>query len=265
MNQGGWGLYKEEEGELGNSRYVVKVPERPRGVLVLGLRGWSPEAPKGLHRALDPLGNVIVKQGFHWASTDYGSRGYCVKRAVRAAVDLAEYCAERYRVGTTVAMGLSMGGQVAALCAIERPDLFQAFVSVYGVLDLKWEVRYVVSRLPLLALRRGPPLGAALRFLGDLRREFGGLPHILILGDDYSRYSPIERVGELESRAMLVHGTCDPVVPAEVSLRFARRMEAEGKGDLLHSLLLVECGGHDPSTVTRALPEILGFIASPSP
>ncbi len=259
--------FKEEEGVLNGSKFVVKIPEEPKcRCAVVGCRGWAYRGRfvEGLHRHLDPIGNVIAERGYYWASTDYGAGGYPVKAAINSIRLLIEHLRRKYSIEKVALLGVSMGGHIALMYAIEYPEDVCCIVDVYGVADPEYQVKYVLKALlalPVMLIKIGKPeeVLSALKFLEDIRREFGGLPLLGILSSELKQFSPIRRAGELNVPVLVVHGDKDYVVPLEVSLRFVNKLKSIGKENLV-KLVIVKNGGHDEYTIRKALKEILDFI-----
>ncbi|HDI75314.1 MAG TPA: alpha/beta fold hydrolase [Thermoprotei archaeon] len=257
---------REEEGVLEGSKYVVKIPSAHEfNCCVVGCRGWAyrGEYREGLHRHLDPLGNYIVENGFLWAATDYGAGGYPLRKALKSIKSLINYIRKKYGVEKIGLLGTSMGGHFALMYAIEHPEDVSCVVDIYGVADIRAQVKHVVRALQflpasLLIIRKPSEIKSAIKFLQDIKKEFGGNPFLLKFNENYSRYNPIERVSELKAPVLIVHGTKDYAVPLKISLKLAEELKKHGKSFELH---IVEGTGHDEETIKKALPKILDFLS----
>ncbi len=257
---------REIELKLGKSWVIIKSPEHERcSCAVIGCRGWVETGRyfRGLHRRLDFIGDWVTELGYYWAATDYGTGGYPIKAALRSVRELVSFLREQMGIERIALFGVSMGGQIALLYAIEHPGDVCCVVDVYGVADLEEEIKHVLKLLlaaPLLAGLHGiRGLKAVLKFLSDLREEFGGNPLLLKLTEDYRRYSPLRRVSSLETPVLIVHGAKDQVVPLSLSMALLEEARKLGKDHLIR-LHVVPEGGHDDETILRALPAIGEFL-----
>ncbi|GEM_PF-1532439 len=261
-------VFREEEVKLGDSLNIVKIPLNPVGpYAVIGCRGWVEQGRyvENLHRHLDRLGEAIAAKGYYWGASDYGSGGYPVKKALKSIKMLIEYMREKYRIEKFVVLGTSMGGHIALMYAIEYPEDVCGVVDVYGVIDVEKQVRYVLKMLSMLPVaifkvKNLKALNSAFRFLGDVKREFGGEPKMLKFTEEYVKYSPLRRIGELKVPLLVIHGDRDYAVPLEFSRELIEKLKEEGKGDLLYEFHVVEGTGHDEETIKKSMDVIYGFL-----
>ncbi|RLE92965.1 MAG: hypothetical protein DRN04_08715 [Thermoprotei archaeon] len=257
--------FTEEEGVLENTKYVIKIPTSPRcKCCVVGCRGWAyrGEFRENLHRHLDPLGNFIVEQGFFWAATDYGAGGYPLKKALKSIRTLINYLRNKYSVEKVGLVGTSMGGHIALMYAIEYPEDIACVVNIYGVADIKAQVKYVTRALYLLPfflllIRKPSEVKSAIKFLKDIKEEFGGNPFLRKFTEEYSKYNPIERAYEIKVPVLVVHGTKDYAVPISISERLVHELK---KHHIPHEFYVVKGTGHDEETIRRAKNKILEFL-----
>ncbi|MCC5952390.1 MAG: alpha/beta hydrolase [Acidimicrobiia bacterium] len=225
----------------------------------------------GLDRAaMAPLAEQLATLGYAVWNIDYrrigeadGSGGWPdTLEDTAAAFDALSETAARFELDLShhAAIGHSAGGQLA-FWAAARPQLPSgalgadpvvvptALVSLSGVLDLDMAARL-------------PDVGR----LGDLRRSvralLGGTPDEV--PDRYREASPSEMV-PLGRPQLVVHGTLDDVVPAQISESYALDAIAAGDDDV--TLSLVEGVDHFDSAqatdvwwsiVTDWLPDNLG-------
>jgi len=261
-------FFVEEEGVISNFRYVIKIPHlllKGRKV-VIGCRGWAyrGEYRRGLHRHLDSIGNMIADYGYYWASTDYGSGGYPLRKGLESLSLLIDLLRRKYNIEKIALFGVSMGGNIALLYAIEHPEDVDCIVNIYGVVDLIEQVKHVVSKLmatPLYVTTvEWSDVKTALKFLSDLKEELGGHPLLLRFNENYVKFSPLRRAAELTKPILIVHGECDNIVPINMSRMFVSELLRSGKKKLVKGFLRVKCGGHDERTIAVAMRSILSFL-----
>ena len=140
---------------------------------------------------------------------------------------------DRLTTGPLILIGSSMGGWIALLVALARPERVRAVVGIAAAPDfterLMWDSMAPAERATLLrdgALRipsqYGDPTPITLRLIED------GRDHLLLTG-------PLPFPGKLR----LLHGQADPDVPWEMSLRIA---EAATSDDV--EIILIKDGDH---------------------
>ncbi|MDX1646950.1 MAG: prolyl oligopeptidase family serine peptidase [Longimicrobiales bacterium] len=120
--------------------------------------------------------------------------------------------------------GGSGGGYLSLVIATEEPEAFEAQV-----------IRAPVSDWELLAIDRYAARGRAWTANRTPRRErseFGGPASEI--PEEYRMRSPINFVDRVTVPQLLIHGLRDGSVPPRQSQVWAERMEALGKGHLLH-------------------------------
>jgi hypothetical protein len=159
---------------------------------------------------------------------------------------------DRLTQGKLVLVGSSMGGWLAFLTALQRPERIDAIVGVAAAPDftekLMWEamtfeeraqmMRDGVMRIPS---QYGEPTPITLALIEDGRR------HLLLDG-------PIM----LDCRVRLLHGQADPDVPWEMALRIAERLVSPDV-----EIILIKDGDHrlsrprDLAVLTRTLGTLL--------
>ncbi|RLE66165.1 MAG: hypothetical protein DRJ38_02385 [Thermoprotei archaeon] len=260
--------FREEEVKLNNSLNVVKIPLNPaRRYAVIGCRGWAEQGRyvENLHRHLDRLGEAIVAKGYFWGASDYGSGGYPLKKALKSVKMLISYMKEKYQIEKFVILGTSMGGHIALIYAIENPEDVCGVVDIYGVVDVEKQVRYIVKMLSMLPvavfkIKELSALKAAFRFLVDVKEEFGGEPRLLKFTEEYARYSPLKRIGELKVPLLIIHGDKDQAVPLEFSRELVEKLRESGKNYLLYKFHIVKDYGHEEKTIEESIDVIYDFL-----
>jgi pimeloyl-ACP methyl ester carboxylesterase len=128
---------------------------------------------------------------------------------------------DRLTTGNLVLVGSSMGGWIALLTAIVRPDRVRALVGIAAAPDftqrLMWDSMAPAERLKLIQdgvlhipSQYGDPTPITRRLIDD------GRNHLVL-------EHPIPFTGQVR----LLHGQADPDVPWEFSLRIAERVVSE--------------------------------------
>ncbi|NJP35170.1 hypothetical protein [Micromonospora thermarum] len=119
-----------------HSGYIVEVPEKWNGDLVLWAHGYrgqttvlSPEPPGfGLRQRL-------LEQGYAWASSSYYRNGFDIRAGVLSTKDLADHVRrEVRRPHRTYLAGASMGGYVIARSLEQYPGFYAGALPLCGVL-----------------------------------------------------------------------------------------------------------------------------------
>ena len=159
---------------------------------------------------------------------------------------------DRLTEGPLVLVGSSMGGWIALLTALARPDRVVALVGVAAAPDftqrLMWDSMAPAERLTLvnegvlyIPSQYGEPTPITRRLIED------GRDHLVLTG-------PIAFPG----RVRLLHGQADPDVPWELALRIAERVTSDDV-----EIVLVKDGDHrlsrprDLALLTRTVGALL--------
>jgi len=249
------------------SKADIRVPTDPIGpYAVIGCRGWSERgsySPNVLQH-MEILGDHFAKLGYYWGASDYGAGGYCIKRGIQSTRELINYMRKEYGIEKFALFGVSMGGHVALIYAAEFPEDVCCVVDAFGVADIKSLVRYVVLSLLLLPIsiikiREIDALTTALKFLCDVKEEFGGNPGLLRFSKQYTKYNPIERISDIKAKLLVIHGTKDYLVPISISKKFVSKIK-EIKPEILEDFIIIEGMGHDNLTIVKAIDRIDQFL-----
>jgi acetyl esterase/lipase len=134
----------------------------------------------------------VVRDAVRWARTELGVHGVNASHVVVA--------------------GGSAGGHLAAMAALttERPDeLVDACVGIYGVYDLANRNR---TRAPWAKIRREVMLAS-----------------VDEAPDRYRELSPLDRIHAGSPPMLIVHGTCDTLVPIGEGRQFAAALRDAGR------------------------------------
>ncbi len=129
-------------GELNGAEYLVKVPHRWNGTLVLFSHGYYPEAypPPPGYVALstaEATEGWLLDHGYALAASNYtGVTGFATEAALRDQLALLDwFTAEVGRPRTTISSGMSMGGLIAVMLAERHPHRFDGVLSACGEYD----------------------------------------------------------------------------------------------------------------------------------
>ena len=139
-------------GEIDGAGYRIELPEVWNGELVLwahGFRGLD-EDGTGFSRRLTfddiPARDVIIGQGYGWATSTYRVNGYVPGVGVDDLLRVKDRVAELARPPRrTYIAGGSMGGATAQLMAQEFPEEIAAALAFCPAMGNVWVVDYIVA------------------------------------------------------------------------------------------------------------------------
>ena len=139
-------------GEIEGAGYRIELPDEWNGELVLwahGFRGLDDEGV-GFSRRLTfddiPARDVIIGQGYGWATSTYRVNGYVPGVGVDDLLRVKDKVAEIARPPRrTYIAGGSMGGATAQLMAQEFPDQIAAALAFCPAMGNVWVVDYTVA------------------------------------------------------------------------------------------------------------------------
>ncbi len=139
-------------GEIEGAGYRIELPEEWNGELVLwahGFRGLNEEGT-GFSRRLTfddiPARDVIIGQGYGWATSTYRVNGYVPGVGVDDLLRVKDRVAEIARPPRrTYIAGGSMGGATAQLMAQEFPEEVTAALAFCPAMGNVWVVDYTVA------------------------------------------------------------------------------------------------------------------------
>lgn len=152
-------------GEIDGAGYRIELPEEWNGELVLwahGFRGLDEEGT-GFSRRLTfddiPARDIIIDQGYGWATSTYRVNGYVPGVGVDDLLRVKDRVAELARPPRrTYIAGGSMGGATAQLMAQEFPEEIAAALAFCPTMGNVWVVDYIVAWHALAHwLIGGPP------------------------------------------------------------------------------------------------------------
>ena len=129
-------------GELNGAEYLVKVPHRWNGTLVLFSHGYYPEAypPPPGYVALstaEATEGWLLDHGYALAASNFqGVTGFAVEPALRDQITLLDwFTTEVGRPHRTISSGMSMGGDIAVLLAERNPHRIDGVLAQCGEYD----------------------------------------------------------------------------------------------------------------------------------
>ncbi|GEM_PF-614162 len=139
-------------GEIEGAGYRIELPEQWNGELVLwahGFRGLNDDGT-GFSRRLTfdeiPARDVIIGQGYGWATSTYRVNGYVPGVGVDDLLRVKDRVAEVARPSRrTYIAGGSMGGATAQLMAQEFPEEVTAALALCPAMGNVWVVDYTVA------------------------------------------------------------------------------------------------------------------------
>jgi acetyl esterase len=194
----------------------------PAAIIVHG-GGWvRGDRRVDVQRLFQPLSDA----GFAWFSIDYrlmqdvtqfGTAIEDVAAAVRfVKAHAAEYSVDPNRI---VLVGESAGGQLAAMAALNTPDLrVRAVVALYTPMDL-------------VALAKNSKYVP--QWIHD---NIQNSPYAWFITERLKQLSPIDHVRRDMPPFLLIHGTGDPLVPFAQSEAMRDRMKGAGADCELYAL-----------------------------
>lgn len=192
------------DGQVATGWLAYPTTVQPTTLLVYA-HGCCGKAGKGLpHGWAGAYGAVVV-------GMDYRGNGHWnVWTGHRDSIAAAEDLQARFpSVQRTIIWGVSMGGEVSGMAVAARPDLFDYWVSTFGVVDLVQEF----GALGLYPGINANPNNAANPIGSWILEETGGLPGVAP-PDAWTKRSPVHRAAEMPgiTRAYLETGSGDLIV-----------------------------------------------------
>ena len=114
--------------------YQIEVPDNWNGSLVVWAHGFR---GTGLELTVDehPLRELLIPQGYAWASSSYDRNDYDIASGVKSTHALIKHFNELVGNPSQILMtGASMGGHVTGVIIEQYPQLFDGAMPICGVL-----------------------------------------------------------------------------------------------------------------------------------
>ena len=185
-------------GEIEGAGYRIELPEQWNGELVLwahGFRGLNHEGT-GFSRRLTfddiPARDIIIGQGYGWATSTYRANGYVPGVGVDDLLRVKDRVAEIARPPRrTYIAGGSMGGATAQLMSQEFPQEIAAALALCPAMGNVWVVDYTVAWHALAHWLIGaPPQGmdsaAMIEWARALGEADGGSLRLTAKGEQFA-------------------------------------------------------------------------------
>ena len=148
------------EGTLGDTGYLVGMPDKWNGGLILFAHGYEGER-EGRGSLGESFLTAHFKRGnYAWAAAGFRSAGYRPDWFLEDTIAVREHFIKTYgKPRWVILYGGSMGGHVAVAGLEQHPELFQGGMTECGVVDgvglIDWYYAYTAaaeyfSRVPLL-------------------------------------------------------------------------------------------------------------------
>ena len=239
--------------DRGDGTHLAWIRQDGRGPTIVFLPGFRSDMTGDKATALAAF---AAERGQAMLRFDYSghgaSEGAFLDGAIGQWASDALTAIDRLTEGPLVLVGSSMGGWIALLTALARPDRVVALVGVAAAPDftqrLMWDSMAPAERLTLvnegvlyIPSQYGEPTPITRRLIED------GRDHLVLTG-------PIAFPG----RVRLLHGQADPDVPWELALRIAERVTSDDV-----EIVLVKDGDHrlsrprDLALLTRTVGALL--------
>jgi len=259
-------------------------PADPPILLVMGMGGSMLWWEEGFCRVLAGAGRFVIRYDHRdtgrSVTFERGRPGYTAADLVGDAVGVLD----AYGIAAAHVVGVSMGGALAQLLALDFPERVASLVLIstsravpgdrplppstdefarfVATVEVDWSdaasvIEYLVDYSRVLAGGRRPFDEAALRELArrdvERARDFAAAQnHDALAGDERSR----EPLSSVMARTLVIHGTADPMFPLAHGAALAEEIPGA-------RLLPLEGAGHgvdraDWDTVARAILEHTG-------
>jgi len=259
-------------------------PADPPILLVMGMGGSMLWWEEGFCRVLAGAGRFVIRYDHRdtgrSVTFERGRPGYTAADLVGDAVGVLD----AYGIAAAHVVGVSMGGALAQLLALDFPERVASLVLIstsravpgdrplppstdefarfVATVEVDWSdaasvIEYLVDYSRVLAGGRRPFDEAALRELArrdvERARDFAAAQnHDALAGDERSR----EPLSSVMARTLVIHGTADPMFPLAHGAALAEEIPDA-------RLLPLEGAGHgvdraDWDTVARAILEHTG-------
>jgi len=124
----------EQAGTLGKAPYLINIPERWNGELVILARGFEPLGmPRTLPMQPNEATSIFLSRGYAVAQSGYSSQGWAVRDAIVDIERLRQKFVRQYGAARrTYLVGFSMGGGIAAASLEQHAGAYQGALSLCG-------------------------------------------------------------------------------------------------------------------------------------
>lgn len=124
----------EKAGTLGEAPYLIDIPKRWNGELVILARGFEPVGtPRTRPMPPNEATPIFLSRGYAVAQSGYSSQGWAVRDAMADIERLRQHFILQYGAARrTYLVGFSMGGGIAAASLEQHADDYQGALSLCG-------------------------------------------------------------------------------------------------------------------------------------
>lgn len=209
------------DGQVATGWVAFPTMTAPQVLLVYAHGCCSNQGGSGLPHGWAGAYNAVV------VGMDYRGNGHWnVWTGHRDSIAAAEDLQARFpTVQRTIIWGVSMGGEVSGMAVAARPDLFDYWVSTFGVVDLFQEFGALGLYPGIAANPNNPnnPIGSW------ILEETGGLPGVVPV-EEWTKRSPVHRALEMRGlrHAYLETGAGDFIVYPTETYAMAAGLVAAG-------------------------------------
>jgi S-formylglutathione hydrolase FrmB len=276
--------YTEYVGTLGGANYVIRIPtENWNGMLVVGCHGymafnWNPDAQFAMDNLPQPpppfvglkLPFALVAEGYAYAASSYGERGFAIKEAMIRTHQLTQYVIDNFGVtGKVFIVGHSMGGLIGLLLGEKYPELYDGVLDISGMRDIV--LGYTDSIAVIAGITAdwdemtpeeqavyGPLRDMLVQMVADMEAECGGTYDEK--PQHYKKLNPVDNA-EISIPMISVTGAGDPLSVNQV---YTFRDAVIAAGCEEYYKLYVVPGGHaNPPTINAALSHFAELVDYP--
>jgi pimeloyl-ACP methyl ester carboxylesterase len=276
--------YTQYVGTLGGADFVVRIPkENWNGMLVIGCHAYIssfawPNLPMPAQFAMDNLKNgdgvglpfALVAEGYAYAASSYGERGFAIKEAMIRTHQLTQYVIDNFGVtGKVFIVGHSMGGLIGLLLGEKYPELYDGVLDISGMRDIV--LGYTDSIAVIAGITAdwdemtpeeqavyGPLRAMLVQMVADMEAECGGTYDEK--PQHYKKLNPVDNA-EISIPMISVTGAGDPLSVNQV---YTFRDAVIAAGCEEYYKLYVVPGGHaNPPTINAALSHFAELVDYP--
>ncbi len=254
--------YTQYVGTLGGANYVIRIPDEWNGMLVVGCHGymsafWYPDAQFQMDSVVNSENTSMVlsliEQGFAYAASSYGERGWSVKEGMIRTHQLTEYVINNYGVtGKVLLVGISMGGGIVLQLGEKYPELYDGVLDIVGAKNSSDIYLGTVALINDPMFPFLPPEVQAFVLLSkeDMEAACGGT-----VDDKPKAYERLSAVcyPDITIPVISVHGAQDPVIIPPHAYSYGIAVDNAGRSEYYREYT-VDPGSHaDPPVIDEAL------------